>query len=340
MIIKEEIYLRRVIVHIMDVNAGMAVLSDSEIEFESDLAEFIKEHIARVASGDECKECEFYKEQSEIYGLVRDYSDEQFVEASQEIALRLYDIMSANVDIPSADFFVVRFSCGQREYLALLKMNYKESYTHRTMPGENGNSNEIFKYRSLLPAQTQRISEAAIIDLEDASVRLVEKKYEVNGEKTNYFSYLFLKCSARMSHKSKLAIVTRAVESVQNEAFDESRQYEEHMRAKSIIDETLKEQGSFEVEEIAQKIFEETPTLADRFESQMEKYDMVKETVRPESEKTIRKYEKQCLTTDTGIEIKIPMEQYRDKNSVEFITNADGTVSVYIKNIGHLTAKF
>lgn len=340
MIIKEEIYLRRVIVHILDVNAGMAVLSDSEIEFESDLAEFIKEHIARVASGDECKECEFYKEQSEIYGFVRDYSDEQFVEVSQEIALRLYDLMSANVDIPSADFFVVRFSCGQREYLALLKMNYKESYTHRTMPGENGNSNEIFKYRSLLPAQTQRIAEAAIIDLEDASLRLVEKKYEVNGEKTNYFSYLFLKCSARMSHKSKLAIVTRAVESVQNEAFDESRQYEEHMRAKSIIDETLKEQGSFEVEEIAQKIFEETPTLADRFESQMEKYDMVKETVRPESEKTIRKYEKQCLTTDTGIEIRIPMEQYRDKNSVEFITNADGTVSVYIKNIGHLTAKF
>ncbi len=44
--------------------------------------------------------------------------------------------------------------------------------------------------------------------------------------------------------------------------------------------------------------------------------------------------------TDTGIEIKIPMEQYRDPGSVEFITNEDGTVSVYIKNIGHLTAKF
>lgn len=340
MIVKEEIYLRRVIVHIMDVNAGMAVLSDCEMEFESDLAEFLKEHIARIASGDECKECEFYKEQSEVYKLLCDYSDEKFVEISREIALGLYDIMSANVDIPSADLFVVRFTCGEREYLALLKMNYKESYTHRTMAGESGNSNEIFKYKSLLPAQTQRITEAAVIDLGDASVRLVEKKYEVNGEKTNYFSYLFLKCSAHMSHKSKLAIVARAVESVQNEAFDESRRYEEHMRAKSIIDETLKEQGSFEVGEIAQKIFEETPTLIDTFENRMEKYDMVKETVHPESEKTIRKYEKQCLMTDTGIEIKIPMEQYRDKDSVEFITNPDGTVSVYIKNIGRLTAKF
>ncbi len=340
MIIKEEIYLRRVIVHIMDANAGMAVLSDSELEWESELAEFLKEHIARIASGDDCKECEFYKEQSEIYQLLNGYSDERFVEVSKEMALRLYDLIAANADIPSADLFVVRFTCGGHDYLALLKMNYKESFTHRTMAGENGNSNEIFKYRSLLPAQTQRISEGAVIDLEDASVRLVEKKYEVNGEKTNYFSYLFLKCAAHLSHKSKLAIVARAVESVQNEAFDESRQYEEHMRAKSILDETLKEQGSFAVEEIAQKIFEETPTLADSFEAKMEKYDMVKETVRPESEKTVRKYEKQCLMTDTGIEIKIPMEQYRDKDSVEFITNPDGTVSVFIKNIGRLTAKF
>ena len=226
MIIKEEIYLRRVIVHIMDVNAGMAVLSDKEMDYGADLAEFIKEHIARVDSGDECKECEFYKEQSEIYQMLCDYRDEDFVETSKAIASQLYEILSANVDIPSADFFVVRFGSREHEYLALLKMNYKESYTHRTMPGEDGNSNEIFLYKSLLPTQSQRVSEAAIIDLGDHSVRLVEKKYEVNGEKTNYFSYLFLKCSAHMSHKTKLALVTRAVESVQIEAFEEERQFE------------------------------------------------------------------------------------------------------------------
>lgn len=340
MIIKEEIYLRRVIVHILDSNAGMPVLADKETEYGADLAEFLKEHIARVDSGDECKECEFHKEQSEIYQMLSGYQEEDFVTVSKDVASLLYEILSSNPDIPSADFFVVRFGSREHEYLALLKMNYKESYTHRTMAGEDGNSNEIFLYRALLPTLTQRVTEAAIIDLADCSVRLVEKKYEVNGEKTNYFSYLFLKCAAHMSHKTKLALVARAVESVQNEAFEEERQYEEHMRAKSIINETLAEQGSFGVEEIAQKIFEETPTLIDSFEERMEKYDMVKETVRPQSEKTIRKYEKQCLMTDTGIEIKIPMDQYRDPGSVEFITNEDGTVSVYIKNIGHLTARF
>ncbi len=340
MIVAEEIYIRKVIVHIMDNMVGMPVLSDQMVEFESDLAEFLKEHIAKIAGGDDCKECEFYKDQSEIYQMLVEYQDDRFVEISKSLAEPLYDIMIANVDIPSADLFIVRFKCQENEYLALLKMNYKEFYTHRTMSNEEGNSNEIIKYKSILPTKSQRISEGAIINLDDYTIRLVEKKYEINGEKTNYFSYLYLKCASHMSHKAKLAIVTRAVESIQKEAFDESRQYEEHMRAKSIIQETLEEQGSFEVEEIAQKIFEETPTLIDTFEEKMEKYDMVKEVVKPQAETTIRKYEKQCLMTDTGIEIKIPMEQYKDPGSVEFITNPDGTVSVFIKNIGHLTAKF
>ena len=77
-----------------------------------------------------------------------------------------------------------------------------------------------------------------------------------------------------------------------------------------------------------------------RYIEQMEKYDMVKEEVIPQSESTIRKYQKQHLFTDTGIEIKIPMDQYKDSKNVEFITNPDGTVSLLIKNIEHLEARY
>ena len=56
-------------------------------------------------------------------------------------------------------------------------------------------------------------------------------------------------------------------------------------------------------------------------------------------EKTVKKYETQVLKTDSGIEIKIPMKEYNDPSSVEFITEADGSVSVLIKKIGCLTAR-
>lgn len=338
---KEDIRIRNVIVHIMDPTIGMPVLSDTELEYGSEIAEFLKEHIARICAGDDAKECRFYQEESEVRQLLNAYSDEDFVAVSKAIAGLLYEIMAGNIDIPPADLMVVRFREGEEEYLALLKMNYKAFYTHRTMASEDGegNHNEIIRHKSILPSESQRLTEAAVIRLSDLSLQVIERKYEVNGEKTNYFSFLFLKCSAHMSHKAKLSIVSRAVESVQKEGFDETERYGKQMRAKSIIQEEIEEKGGFVVEELAEKIFEEEPELKVAFQDKMEKYDMVKEQIRPRSENTVRKYQSQHLYTDTGIEIKIPMEQYKDPHRVEFITNPDGTISVLIKNIEHLEAK-
>ena len=337
--VKENIRIRKVIVHIMDSTIGMPVLSDTELEYGSELADFVKEHIAKISSGDDAKECRFYQEESEVYHILEQYSDESFVDISKDIATLLYDIMSSNIDIPAADLIVVRFQYDAEEYLALLKMNYKSLYTHRTMPLEEGNSNEIIRHKSILPSESQRLTEAAVIRLDDLAVWTVERKYEVNGEKTNYFSFLFLKCSSHLSHKSKLSIVNRAIEGVQKEGYDETERFSKQMEAKRVIQEEIEENGGFTVEEIAEKIFYEKPELKVAFQDKMEKYDMVKEEIKPQSENTVKKYQSQHLYTDTGIEIKIPMEQYKNPRSVEFITNPDGTVSVLIKNIEHLEAK-
>lgn len=337
---KEDIRIKRVIVHILDSTVGLPVLSDSEIEFGSDFAEFLREHIYRIIEGDDSKDCEFYKEQSEVYHMLTEYTDDAFVEMSKQTAELLYGIMNSNIEIPPADLVVVRFKAQEDEFLALLKMNFKTSYTHRSLARDEGNYNEIIRYKATLPAQSQRLSEAAIIDLQSFAVRLIEKKYEVNGEKTDYFSYLFLKCSSQLSHKSKLAIVTRAVENVQKKNYEEYEQYEEHMRAKSIMQEELTENGGFVVEELADKIFEGKPELREQFQEKMEKYNMVKEEVLPQNDTTVRKYQTQHLLTDTGIELKIPMEQYKDSDRVEFITEPDGSISVLLRRIGHIQAKF
>lgn len=337
---KEDIRIEAAIVHICDSTVGMPVLSDTVIDFGSEFADFLREHIYKIVSEDECKTCSFHQNESEIYQLLKEYEDAHFVETSKKIAAYLYEIMNSNIDIPAADLVVVRFKTATERYMALLKMNYKEFYTHRTKTAENGSTNEIIKYKSILPTESQRLQEAAVINLRDFSVRLLEKKYEVNGSKTNYFSFLFLKCSSHLSHKSKLAMVTKAVEAVQKDNYDESEQFARHMQAKEIIHEELQEKGSFTVEEIAEKVFEEKPELKAAFQEKIEKYDIVKEKVEPQSERTLAKYQKQHLLTDTGIEIKIPMEQYRNAGSVEFITNPNGTTNVVIKNIEHLTAKF
>lgn len=340
---KEDIRIQKVIVHILDSLTGEPVLSDEEMEFGSDFAEFLREHIYRIASSDDCKKCKFYENESEVYKMVSQYQEEFFVDMSKDMANFLYAIMNSNIDIPPADFVLVQFKEREGTYLGLLKMNYKQYYTHTTITKSEEETaeicNDIILSRSLLPMASQKLSEAAIINLEDFSIQAIEKKYDVNGEKTNYFTYLFLKCSSEMSHKSRLSVVTKAVESVQNAFLEEEAQFEAHMRAKNIINQELEENGSFTPEEIAEKIFAEKPVMQEQFQEKIEKYNLAKQEIAPISENTIKKYQTQFLTTDSGIEIKIPMKEYNDPDSVEFLTNEDGSTSVLIKNIGFLKAK-
>ena len=153
----------------------------------------------------------------------------------------------------------------------------------------------------------------------------------------NYLSELYLKCKAGMSSKTKLAIVTRAVEQVNQKHFSEEPVRQ--MEAKSILKREIEDTGSINVGKISEKIYGNAPEIKEEFDAKMEKYHMEKAEVAPQNEATTKKFEKQYLKTDTGIEINIPMEQYQDANQVEFLTNPDGTISVLIKNINKISTR-
>ncbi len=342
---KGEIRLRKVIVHILDSTVGMPVLSDTLLDYGSDFGDFLREHIYKIQSTDDKKTCEFHKEESEVFQQILSFTeagftDEMFVEVSRNVAVHLYEIMNKNIEIPQADFVAALFEGDTGRYLALLKMDYKTSYTHKTQSDAFGNSNEIIKFRAILPTETQKLSEAAIINLEDFTIFMIEKKYEVNGTKTNYFSKLFLNCSGALSPKSQLSIVTRAIDTVQKKYFDDGEQFEVQMETKQIIHDQLAETGIVDVPFVLDQVFKEKEEYKEEVQEKLEKYKMGADLrIEPQAESTTRKFEKQYLTTDTGVEIKIPMEQYQDGEHIEFITNPDGSISILIKNVGHITSK-
>lgn len=335
---QEEITIRRGIVHILEGELGYPVYSEEELQIGPEIEELFRGHLYKLLSGDDLKTCYFSQEEpSEVYELVKQFKEENLVDTSKRLADLLYQIMNANVSIPNGDLAVLTFSVQGTGYLAILKMNYKESYVHMTNAAEKGNVNQIICYQSTLPAAGVRLSEAVIINLTDFSVQIVEKKYDINGSKVNYLSEQFLHCHASMSSKSKLAIVTRAVEQVNKKHYGEEPV--KQMEAKSIMKKEIQDTGSLNVEKISEKIYGDAPEIKEEFDAKMEKYHMKKAEVTPKSGATTRKFEKQYLKTDTGIEINIPMEQYQDANQVEFITNVDGTISVLIKNINKISTR-
>lgn len=333
----DDMILKAAIVHILDSSVGVPVLSDHLIDTGTDFSDLLKSHIEKITESDDIKTCRF-SDSSEVRNLLMQCSPDNFIETSKRLAERLYEIMNEHIDIPAGDLAVVVFSSQGNDYLAFLKMNYKTSYTHATRESDGKNLNEIILQKALLPGQGQRLSEAFVINLSDGSLVLTEKKYEVNGEKRFYFSELFLECHAPLSQKSKLDIVTKAVDQVARKYYGEE-DAEKKMEIKNIICRELEEEGKLKVPALREKVFKDSPEMLSELDEKLDKYDMAYETVQPHNEQTIKKFQKQRLITDTGIEITIPMEEYRNPEHVEFITNPDGAISVLIKNIGVLSSR-
>lgn len=339
---KDEIIIRNAIIHILDSSVGMPVLSEQLLVQSQDLYDLIRGHIYRIASGDDLKHCVFDTEtdteEQIVYQLLQNFEEENLVSFSQEAAKHLYQIMNENIDIPAADFLVATYQVNSNLHLAMLKLNYKASFVHMTGQDEKGsNYNDIIKQTATLPSAGARLSEAVLIDLSDLSVDIVEKKYEVNGIKTNYLSELFLKCHAKMSQKTKMNIVTKAVDQINKKYFEDD--FDKKMEAKSIIQNEIIDTGTIQVETISEKIYGDLPEIKEEFTEKLQKYNMADAEIVPKSETTTKRFTKQFIKTDTGIEINIPMEQYNDKDNVEFITNPDGTISIMIKNINHITTR-
>lgn len=187
---RDDMIMKTGIIHILDSAVGLPVLSDYEFDTGSDLSDFLKGHIEKFTESDDVKICRF-SEDAPLLEPLKNLTPENFVEVSKLLATSLYGIMNANIAIPAADIAVVVVSDHGTDYLCLLKLDYKTSYTHATHTLENGNNNEIILQKAILPSQGQKLSEAFALNLATGDLMLTERKYEVNGEKRLYFSELF-----------------------------------------------------------------------------------------------------------------------------------------------------
>lgn len=264
--------------------------------------------------------------------------------------------MGEGQDIPAADLLFVTFQAEGVIYLALLKMNYKESYTHAisrpdktpadiaeasdmedSMSPGTGIQADIVKSRALLPGSGTRIPEAIIINLNDLHIKLLEKRYEVNGEKVFYLSENFLVCHTSLPPKRKLSILTKVINNISNKY--DGADLKAKMDTKSALQKEYTDRQSFDIEEIGSRLFGNSPEKKSEFDEKMEQYDLQFDNFTVTNESTVKKLEKQVMVTDSGIEISIPMETYNKLANFEVETDVTGKSTIIIRNIDNLILK-
>lgn len=321
------IAFKSTIVHILDLSAGHHILSAKNLVLEDETEAFITKHINNLFENNEVSKANF-KTNSDVLQIMDPYSYENFYEISCKLADKFFDYMTKYDLIPSGDLVVSNFERNGEDFLAVIKFNYKEEFTHYIENNKTGGIAQIIKHKSIF--SSKKIDEAVIINTGNLEVWLLDKSKEK-------YLPLLLDIENHLSVKEKLAVVEQITNEVIEEHF--ANPIEAITTLKSNIAESIFESSSVPITEVIKETFKDYDQIYEECIAKIEECGFKNETINLSNPKEAKKYSTHKLKTNTGIEIKLPTDMIQDPKFIEFINNPDGTISIVIKNVGQIINK-
>ena len=326
-----EIIIHQAILHVLDTTLDAPVLSGGGMELTAEKTAYLQNHIEKLLASDEIRQCRPLPDSAFRNELEH---NQDFIDLSCRIAGVLFDYMHAHTTIPGADLAVVDFTRDGAPWLGILKLNYKNGYTHYTETVEGAPVNSIIQQRSCLPTQSGKVEEGALVNLTDYSMRLLEKKYDIDGHKEFYLSSVVFQYTQAEPEKKKLQAIQEAAAQAVKDAYEDEPHADAQV-AMLIANQAADNDNQVSVEQVRQQLAEEYPLAAVPFDDYVEKSEVLEEAAAPVTvtPARIRRMESRSIRTANGIEVKIPTELLNSDSELEFLHDPDGSVSLLIKNV-------
>ena len=326
-----EIIIHQAILHVLDTTLDAPVLSGGGMELTAEKTAYLQNHIEKLLASDEIRQCRPLPDSAFRNELEH---NQDFIDLSCRIAGVLFDYMHAHTTIPGADLAVVDFTRDGTPWLGILKLNYKNGYTHYTETVEGAPVNSIIQQRACLPTQSGKVEEGALVNLTDYSMRLLEKKYDIDGHKEFYLSSVVFQYTQAEPEKKKLQAIQEAAAQAVKDAYEDEPHADAQV-AMLIANQAADNDNQISVEQVRQQLAEEYPLAAVPFDDYVEKSEVLEEAAAPVTvtPARIRRMESRSIRTANGIEVKIPTELLNSDSELEFLHDPDGSVSLLIKNV-------
>ena len=326
-----EIIIHQAILHVLDTTLDAPVLSGGGMELTAEKTAYLQNHIEKLLASDEIRQCRPLPDSAFRNELEH---NQDFIDLSCRIAGVLFDYMHAHTTIPGADLAVVDFTRDGAPWLGILKLNYKNGYTHYTETVEGAPVNSIIQQRACLPTQSGKVEEGALVNLTDYSMRLLEKKYDIDGHKEFYLSSVVFQYTQAEPEKKKLQAIQEAAAQAVKDAYEDEPHADAQV-AMLIANQAADNDNQVSVEQVRQQLAEEYPLAAVPFDDYVEESEVLEEAAAPVTvtPARIRRMESRSIRTANGIEVKIPTELLNSDSELEFLHDPDGSVSLLIKNV-------
>lgn len=321
------IIFKQVIMHTLDASLDRPLLSKQCLTLTDDTEAYITSYVVGLFENHSMAKAVF--EDSSPWLEVIKSGIKDFYSFSCDMAHQFFAYLQTFENIPSGDLIITQFERDAVPYVAFIKLNYKEAYTHAM--DHSVESNQIIKHKSIFPESTSKIQEAAIINIEKMNILLLDTHKEK-------YVHTLLGCTAPLSTKQKINVVEKVITEAIEENFE--NKVEALSFAKSNLAKSIESTSSIMLDDVLHDTFGDHEELITSCMNSFEEKGITDSVIElPQAEKVGRKYTSHKIKTNTGIELKLPTQLLNDPDTIEFINNPDGTLSILLKNIGSVINK-
>lgn len=324
------ITFKHTIIHVVDLNIGMPLLSTDLLTLNDETESFITRHLIKIFESSSSCEAIFKDGASMPTQLEMPLTSENFIQLTNEITDVFYRYMVEYGNIPSGDLVFTAFMMDGNNYFGILKLNYKEEYTHYVEQLDGTIVTRIIKNTGIFPAASKQVDEGLIICTDSLKVSLLD------NSKNKYLSLMFDLAPA-LSVKETI----KAIETVASKVIEEH--YDNPISAmtelKNNITESIARTQTIPVQEVMEQTFGSDEEVFESCIQHIEELGIKGSTIEVSDSKISNKFASQKLKTDTGIEIKLPTHLFKDPDFIEIVNEPNGTISIVLKNISQIINK-
>lgn len=332
-----DVYLKQAIMHVIDRGFGDPVFSQVNLDLTNiNIREYLEKKIEKLVSAQ--SKTGMLVADSKMAQLVKGAAD-NFEEVSKEISEQWFNIYKQSEDAPSADVFVVLYEDDAQPYVAMLKVDYHQGFTHLIGDQDGKLSNELIIHQSILSGKTTKADEGFSVNVDELTYQLMEKKYSFSGDKMEYLSTKVIESAPIPSLEQNVKTVKKVAEKVAKQ-YDVPK-FEVVNQVKEAVQESIEQEQAIDTGVISKHIFKDNISAQTEFnDSIAEEVEVPKMPVsKAVQEIATKKYGKQKLKLSNGIELTVPLDVYQNPDLIEFQNHPDGTISVMIKNVEKVISK-
>lgn len=323
------------VMHIIDGKRKQTVISDAALDLEEPMTEkYVKRYVNRVRKDTHASPGEFKEDSRFRQELDRYFHQESTLAQFSAAAIQPLIDHCLNDSFYSCACLFADYRVDDVPYLALILLPEQEAVTYYADISTGSLRSSIRFGTPVLPSLSKPVTNFAVIDMLSGQILCADEDKQAEGKRM--ITDVLLQADKGTNSRE-------VVDSVKSIACEVAEEFNENptvllSRVKNYIADTVQEGMPLRPQTMAEEIFEERPEMAKVFLKKADVQTLPKEIEVPKAAVTAS-LKKQKLTTDTGIEITVPAEYFRDEQFIAFKTHPDGTTSIEIRHIGKITNK-